>query len=295
MIDSFFNLSRALLNQPPLRLLVVGAEEEQVLEAVIESTDRGWVKPITISDSPKFTGIPGGEHQIVPDPKTAAKLGVELINTGKADLLMKGSLTTAETLHPVVSKTDGLVKSGRLLSHVAAIELPERNRLTLISDAGVVIQPDFDVITKIIDNAIEVAGILGYSPSLVALLSASEKVNPKMPSSVLADQIKKLASEGRFGDAIVSGPLALDNALLPHAAFTKHLTGDPVAGKADILIVPDLVSGNLLYKSFSLLARYPTAGIVMGAKVPIILTSRADLPETKVNSIALGCYLRRYA
>lgn len=292
MIDSFFNLSKSLLNRPPLRLVVVGTAEEKVLKAVSETTKHGWVKPVIISDSPEFTGIPGGEHHLVPDLKTAAKLGVELIKSGKADLLMKGNIATADLLHPVVAKNEGLLKSGKILSHVAFFELPGRNRLTLMSDAAVLIQPDLAAKAQIIDNALEAAGILGYSPALVAVLSALEKVNPKIPSSVVADQLSKLAVEGRFGSEIVSGPLALDNALLADAVTTKGITDDPVAGKADILIVPELVSGNLLYKSFSLIARYPTAGIVMGAEVPIILTSRADLAETKVNSIALGCYLK---
>lgn len=292
MIASFSNLSRELLNRPQLRLAVVGTAETKVLKAVAAAVNHGWVKPITIGDSPEFTGIPDGEHHRVSDLKAAAKLGVELVKSGKADLLMKGNIPTADLLHPVLAKDTGLLQSGKLLSHVAFFELPGRDRLTLMSDAAISIQPDLTAKAQIIDNAVSAAGLLGYSPVLVAVLSAIEKVNPKLQSSVEADQLRRLGAEGRFGGAIVAGPLALDNALLPEAATTKNLADDPVAGKADLLIVPDLVSGNLLYKSFSLIARYPTAGIVMGAEVPIILTSRADLAETKVNSIALGCYLR---
>ncbi len=294
MIKTFNDLLDKLGDRPPLRLVVVGAEEEAVVAAIRRAVEKDLIIPTTVSLNPNFSVDFVSENHFAPDPGSAAKLGVELVKSGKADLLMKGSLPTAEVLHPVIDKSGGLLIPGRRLSHIAVLELPGRGRLTLISDAAVNIQPDLEAKVDIINNAVEIADVLGYIPPRVALLSALETVNPKIPSSVDADSIKKLSNGGCFGKAVVSGPLALDNALFPEAVSVKHISNDPVAGQADILVVPELVSGNLLYKSLSLVAGYPTAGIVNGAKVPIILTSRADKPETKINSIILGCYLRHF-
>lgn len=295
MIKNFDLLKKGLPGSKPLRLVVVTAQETAVLDAVTEATKAGWIKPIIITTGEvrSINDFLGPELTIhhASSIQHAAELGTELLAMGEADLIMKGLIPTADFLRPLLNKEMYLVKTGRMLTHVGAISIPNRGRLTLISDAAIIINPDLSAKEIIIENAIRVARALGYNPPKVAVLSAMEVVNPKIPSSIEAGKLKEMSQNGRFGDCLVSGPLALDNALCHDAAVTKGLNGDQVAGEADVLIVPELVSGNVLYKSFSIIAGYPSAGVVMGAKVPIILTSRADLPEAKVNSIALACFL----
>ncbi|HEX7713284.1 MAG TPA: phosphate acyltransferase [Bacillota bacterium] len=295
MIKSFDALKKELPGSKPLRLVVVAAQETVVLDAVSEATKAGWVKPIfiTTGEVPPFNDFSDLAITIhhASSLQQAAELGTELLARGEADLMMKGLIPTADFLRPLLNTEKHLIKTGRMLTHVGAISIPNRGRLTLISDAAIMINPDLRAKEIIIENAICVARALGYNPPKVAVLSALEAVNPKIPSSVEAGKLKEMSQSGRFGDCVVSGPLALDNALCHDAAVTKGLNGDPVAGEADVLIFPELVSGNILYKSFSIIAGYPSAGVVMGAKVPIILTSRADPPEAKVNSIALACFL----
>ena len=295
MIENFDALKLELGGKEPLCLAVVAAKEAAVLTAVVEAAKAGWIKPIMITmgeNEPNYD-FSGSEFPVIKATtlQQAAELGAELLERGEADLIMKGLIPTADFLRPLLNKEKHLIEAGKILSHVAAIALPNRDRLTLISDAAIMINPDLGAKEIIIENALRVARALGYEPPKVAVLSALEVVNPKIPSSVEAAQLKELSRNGRFGNCFVSGPLALDNALCSDAAVIKGLTDDPVAGQADILIVPELVSGNILYKSFSLISGYSNAGVVMGAKIPIVLTSRADSSAAKVNSIALACFL----
>lgn len=293
-----FDALKTTLKGSPQRLIVVAAMEKAVLTAVEAATKAGWVKPVLLAqeDLELENSFPylnqNAELLMTANIQEAAEMGAELIREGEADIIMKGRLQTADFLRPLLAKERGLIEPEKILSHVAVVALPGRNRLTLISDPAISIQPDLEAKIKIIDNAVQLARILGYHPPKVAVLSALEVVNPKIPSSIDADQLEKMSQTNRWGDTLVSGPLALDNALSMESADTKGIN-DEVAGQADILIVPDLVSGNFLYKSFSIVSLYPAAGVVVGAKMPIILTSRADLPETKVNSIALACYMKR--
>lgn len=275
-------------------MAIVAAEDHAVLTAVEAAAEAGWIQPIMITSAEnESVAYSDWSTEIIRtnSPREAAEAGADLIARNRADFIMKGHIATSDFLKPLLAKERGLVGPENLLSHVGAFALPGRDRLTLLSDAAIAIHPDVKTMEMIIDNAVGVAVKIGYNPPRVAVLSALEVVNPKVPSTVSADQLKRLGQEGRFGNALVSGPLALDNALSPEAAQTKEMPDDPVAGRADVLIVPDLVSGNLLFKSFSIISGYPTAGVVTGARVPIVLTSRADSPETKTNSIALACYL----
>ncbi len=293
MVKNFSELRKALEGSGPLRIAVVGADDDEVIAAVREATQTGWIKPVLIffTKNPSVT-IETGQVIMETDPRKAAERSVELVRNGEADLIMKGQISTADLMHPMVAKDKGLVSQTRLLSHVAVISLPGREKFTLLSDGAVLIHPNLEGKKAVIQNALEVARALGYDPPKVAILSAIEKVNSKIPSTVDAAELVALARQGFFGNALISGPLALDNALLMDSVVTKHLEADPVAGQADILIVPELVSGNILYKSFCMISGYPAGGVVIGAKVPVVLTSRADHKETKVNSIMLACYLQ---
>lgn len=299
MITNFDSL-KAVLRGKPLRMAVVAAHEKAVLAAVKEAVNAGWVNAIllstdTISDEDyRDQADFFKENTTFIETETAAaaaELGAELLRRGEADIIIKGGLQTADFLRPIMDKEKSLIEPGKMLSHVAVVALPNRNKLTIISDSAININPDLAAKEKILENSIRVARCLGYDPPKVAVLSALEVVNPKIPSSVEAAELAIKQEVGRFGNALISGPLALDNALCSEAADTKGIKNNPVAGNADVLTVPDLVSGNILYKSFSLISGYPTAGVVIGAKMPIVLTSRADHPQTKVNSIALACYL----
>jgi phosphate butyryltransferase len=297
MIRNFVELKERLRGKAPLSLALVAPSETAVLDAVLEAVNTGWVKPIMIvmNDQELNHHLFQQDHKVIKASsiQETAELGAELLRQGEADLIMKGQLQTADFIRPLLQKEKNLIEPGGLLSHLAAISLPGRERLTLISDGGININPDKDAKEMIIRNAIRISRILGYDPPKVAVLSALEVVNPKIPSSVEAQELKGMAQTGCFGKCFVSGPLALDNALSSNAAHTKGLNDDPVAGAADVLIVPELVSGNILIKSFSLVSGYPSAGMVVGAKKPVILTSRADLPDVKVNSIALACFIAR--
>ncbi len=296
MIRDFNDIKAYLWGKDPLRLVVVAADDEVVLSAAKEAACSGWVKIILIGDKAEIekNDFSGCQITIIDESgrPQAAEIGANLLARGEGDLIMKGSLMTADFLKPVLKKERRLVEDGRLLSHVSVVALPGRERLTMISDAAVNILPDQATKEQIIDNALNVAKVFGYNPPRVAVLSAIEKENPKIPSSLEAGELMRLGLKGRFGDILISGPLALDNALSEDSVINKGLEDDPVAGKADILIVPELVSGNILYKSFSIVAGFATGGVVLGAKIPIVLTSRADSSETKANSIALACFLK---
>jgi phosphate butyryltransferase len=199
---------------------------------------------------------------------------------------MKGSLGTAYLLRAVLHKEFGL-RSSMLLSHVAVIELPG-GRLTTLTDAAMNIRPDLEQKAAIVDNAIQLAWSIGLVEPKVAILAAVETVNPKMPETVDAAALTQMAARGQFSrKAVVDGPLAFDNAYSKAAAVKKGIS-TPVAGEVDIFVVPEITAGNILYKAFSYAAGFKTAGLVVGAKCPIVLTSRADSEESKLNSILLA-------
>ncbi|MGE5606742.1 MAG: phosphate acyltransferase [Bacteroidota bacterium] len=294
MIHDFSELKEALTGKNPLSLAIVSANDPDLLDAALESARAGWTSLILIGQRSGFgeKNFQGCRRRFIeePDPLKAALIGAELLAGNEADLIMKGEIPTADFLKPLLPKGEKINGRDYFFSHVAFFSLPGRERLTALSDAAVNIGPDLPAKEEILKNALKAVTALGYNPPKVAVLSAIEKVNPKIPSSVEAAELREFGE--KLGGMFISGPLALDNALCGEAAAHKGLENDPVAGKADLLIVPELVSGNILYKSFSLIAGFPTAGVVIGAEKPIIVTSRADRPGTKVNSIALACFLR---
>jgi phosphotransacetylase len=222
----------------------------------------------------------------VPHSHAAAARAVQLVRASEAALLMKGSLHTDEVMHEVVSHETGL-RTERRISHVYVMDVPTYPRPLLITDAAVNIAPTLEVKRDIVQNAIDLAHVMGVASPRVAILCAVETVNPVMSATIDAAALCKMADRGQITGGVVDGPLAFDNAVSPKAARDKGIVS-PVAGQADILVVPDLEVGNMLAKQLSFLAGADAAGVVVGASVPIILTSRADPERTRVASCAVA-------
>lgn len=225
------------------------------------------------------------------DAPQAARLAVALVRAGEAGLLMKGSLHTDVLLHPVLDAAQGL-RTGRRISHVYLMDVPSYPRPLMITDAAVNIAPDLETKRHIIQNAIDLAHVMGVPGPRVAILSAVEVINPAMVSTLDAAVLCKMADRGQITGGVLDGPLAFDNAVSPAAAAEKGIVSD-VAGRADILVVPDLEAGNMLAKQLSFLAGADAAGVVLGASVPIILTSRADAERTRIASCAVAVLMAR--
>jgi phosphotransacetylase/acyl dehydratase len=269
------------------------------LGAAIDAARAGLIVPILVGPAAKIhaaaqqAGLDISGYRIVDTPHShaAAARAVALVRNGEARLLMKGALHTDELMHAVVAADTGL-RTERRLSHVYLMDVPGYARPLLVTDAAINIAPSLADKRDIIQNAIDLALIMGMKTPRVAVLSAVETVNPAIPSTVDAAALCKMAERGQISGGIVDGPLAFDNAVSPEAAREKGIVS-PVAGLADILVVPDLESGNMLAKQLTFLAGADAAGIVMGARVPIILTSRADSPRTRVASCAVAVLVVR--
>ncbi len=279
------------------KLVVAAAEDLHVLQAVLNARDENIIEPVLVGSSEKILGFAQKEDldmENIPvvnekDPAASCRLAVEMIRSGKAEILMKGMVSTASLLKAVLHKKKGLRKSD-LLSHAALFEVPGYPKLITVTDAAMNVSPGTEEKLRIIENAIEIYHRLGIREPKVAVLGPLETVNPKIRSTVEAGELKQLYMEGRIPGCILDGPLAMDNAVSPEAAAQKGLNGS-VAGDADILLTPDLSSGNILYKTLIFMANGISAAIVMGASVPIVLTSRADSKQSKLMSIALAAAL----
>jgi phosphate butyryltransferase len=214
---------------------------------------------------------------------------MELVGQGKVQIAMKGKVETGDFLRAALNKDYGL-RRGNLFTHVGVFEIPGMDRLILVSDAGVVVAPDMEQKFEIVRNAIEVAHALGVEVPKVAILAATEMVNPKIPATLDAANLSKMADRGQIRGGLVDGPLALDNAISPESVAVKGIQSQ-VAGHADILIPPDIEAGNVLAKAITYFANGKMAGVVVGAKSPMIVASRSDSHETKLVSMALGVLL----
>lgn len=275
-------------------MAVAAAGDTSVLAAVTTAARAKLCDAILIGDEASIrkqaehAGVDLSGHRILhePDATSAAVRAVRCVASGEAHILMKGMLPTATFLRPMLDKEHGL-RSGGTLSHVGVLEIPVVGRLVAITDYAMNVSPDLSTKVSILRNAIAVMRRLGFARPKVAVLAPVETVNPNVPSTVDAAILSKMADRGEFGSCEVDGPLALDVALSEEAARHKGVSG-PVAGRADILLVPDLNAGNLLYKALIHLAGARAAAIVVGARVPAVLASRADPVETKLYSIALG-------
>lgn len=282
----------AKAGKTPQRIAVAAAQDKPVLEAVFRAKAQGFAHPILVGDEDKIRhygeemGIDLSDALIInePDVMKAALCASSLVREGQADLLMKGMLQTAEILKAVLDKEKGL-RDGSTLSHIAIIEFPKLERLLFITDAGMNIAPDIRQKADIIKNAVKVARALGVELPKVAAISALEIVNPDMPSTMDGAVLAQMNRRGQIKDCVVDGPFALDNAISVDRAEHKGIRGSEVAGQADIILVPNIETGNAIYKSATCLASFRSAGLVYGAKVPIILPSRADTPESKFLSI----------
>lgn len=294
MISTFGDIIEFARRRGPKTIAVAVAQDSEVLAAVKDAGEMGIAKAILVGDGDEILKVAGeikidvSGFEIIDekDKARAAAKAVELVSSGKADMVMKGLVDTSIILKAVLDERIGL-RTGKVLSHVAVFEVPGYDRLFLVSDAAMNIAPDLSQKVQIIENAVQVAKSLEYEEPKVAVVCAVEKVNPKMQATLDAQDLVKMNQEGRIKDCLVGGPFALDNAVSIEAAKHKGID-HPVAGRADILFVPYIEVGNVLYKSMVYFAKAKSAGIVVGAKAPIILTSRADTHEAKLNSIALG-------
>ena len=277
------------------RIAVAAAQEGSALEAALDARSAGIAEPILIGDLAAIRTIAaeiGADLEGIrmieeKDHAGAAAKAVALVRSGEADILMKGILDTSILLKAALNKELGL-NAGRLTSHVAVIESPHYHKLFIVTDGGINIAPDIQGKIDIIANAVKTSRSLGVERPKVALLAAIEKVNPeKMPCTVDAAIITQMQRRNQIKDCVIDGPLALDNAMSAESARIKMISSE-VAGDADILIVPDIEAGNILYKSLVDLGGAKGAAIVAGATKPIVLTSRSDSRETKLASIALA-------
>jgi phosphate butyryltransferase len=292
-VHNFAQLMELAQERGPKTIAVAAAAQETVLLAVHESESRGIADVILIGDQPEIERIGQanrvdlGRLEIIhePDPIQAARQTMCLINEGRVQIAMKGAIQTADFLRAVLDRKIGL-RAGRLLSHVAAFDIPGLDRLLLISDAGVVVAPTLEQKADIVRNAVDVAHRLGILQPKVALLAATEMVNPKIPATVDAAALSKMADRRQIVGGIVDGPLTLDNAISQTSAAIKGVES-PVAGQADILIAPDIEAGNILAKGIIYFAQAYMAGIIVGARAPIILSSRSDTHEAKLIAIAM--------
>ncbi len=287
---------------PPMPTAVVHPCDEAAIEGAIGAARLNLITPILVGpqerirEAARKAGVDISGYPIVdvPHSHAAADKAVELVLSGQAEAIMKGSLHTDELMAAVVRRDNGL-RTSRRVSHCFVMDVPAYEDPLIISDAAVNIMPTLEDKVDIVQNAIDLAHALQFAEVRVAILSAMETVNPKVPSTVEAAALCKMADRKQITGAVLDGPLALDNAISLTAAAIKKIDS-PVAGRANVLIVPDLEAGNMLAKSLSFLAGADAAGIVLGARVPIILTSRADSEVTRLASCAVAvlvAYARR--
>ena len=291
-------------NLEPIPAAVAHPCEASALAGAIEAGEKNLITPILVGPAAKIrqvakdAGIALGSVRIVDTShshESAAK-AVALVRAGEAELLMKGSLHTDELLGAVVARDTGL-RTGRRISHVFIMDVPTYHKVLIVTDAAINIAPALDDKVDICQNAIDLARALGLELPRLAILAAVETVNAKMQATIDAACLCKMAERGQITGAVLDGPLAFDNAISAEAAKIKGITS-PVAGNPDILLVPDLEAGNILAKQLSFLANADSAGLVLGARVPIILTSRADSVRSRIASCGvavLAAHARRQA
>jgi phosphotransacetylase len=292
--DRYRHLVAAAAALPPPRTAVAHPLSAEALGAAREAHDAGLIRAILVGPAARLgrlaaeSGIRIDDLEQVPTEHSAASASaaVALVRAGKADAVMKGSLHTEEFLHAVLDGDAGL-RTGRRASHVFVVDVPGFPRPLLVTDAVINIAPGLAEKADICQNAIELAQRLGIARPRVALLAPVETVNPKIPSTLDAAALCKMADRGQITGGVLEGPLALDSAIDPDSARIKGIHS-PVGGAADILVAPDLDSGNILVKQLTFMMKADAAGIVLGTRVPVILTSRADSRYTRLASCALG-------
>ncbi|MGM0380203.1 MAG: bifunctional enoyl-CoA hydratase/phosphate acetyltransferase [Bacillota bacterium] len=295
MIKDFNQLFEKAKKQSKMKLVVSAANDENILKAVCSAAKKDIIEPILVGDKEKINKVANEisvdiENYELINLKTLeeiAEKSVKLINDNKADFLMKGLIDTSILLKAVLNKEYGLRTTSQL-SHVMVYDVPTYKKLLYLTDGGMNIKPSLEEKVKITQNAVDVVKAMGNEYVNVAGIAAKEKVNKKMPATVDADKLKQKSKENIFGDNVVfEGPLAMDLALSKEACKVKGFSSK-IAGDTDVLLVPTIEVGNAVGKTLTYLAKADSAGIIMGAKVPVVLVSRADSFDAKLNSIALG-------
>jgi phosphate acetyltransferase len=303
-MSKFDDLLKRCKGLEPIPTAVAHPCEASALAGAIEAADLGLIKAILVGPAAKIRGIAKeakiklGDVEIIDTAHSheAAAQAVQLVREGKAELLMKGSLHTDELLGAVVARETGL-RTARRMSHVFLMDVPTYHKPIIVTDAAINIAPTLEDKVDICQNAIDIARVMGVKKPKVAILAAVETVTSKMPATIEAAALCKMADRKQITGGLLDGPLAFDNAISKEAAKTKGIASE-VAGDPDILLVPDLESGNMVAKLLSFLANAESAGLVLGARVPIILTSRADSVRSRIASCAvamLAAHARRRA
>ena len=292
--DKYQRLIDFCRTHQPITTAVAHPCDRSSLEGVIQAADLGLITPILVGPQERIRAVAAQEGLHIadfnfvdaPHSHAAAARAIELVREGKSEALMKGSLHTDELMGALVARETG-IRTARRISHCFVMDVPGHKDPLIVTDAAVNIAPDLEAKVDIVQNAIDLGHALRFEEVRVAILSAMETVNPKVPSTIEAAALCKMADRGQITGGILDGPLALDNAINTEAAVIKHIVS-PVAGRANVLVVPDLEAGNMLAKSLSFLAGADAAGIVLGARVPVILTSRADSVVTRLASCAVA-------
>ena len=294
MVKNFEEVLEKVKRGTMKKVAVAVAQDEPVLEAIRAAKDQGVAEAVLVGDEVEIKeiatkiGMDLRQFEVIneKDSNKASLTAVELVSTGKADMLMKGLVDTATFLKAVLNKEIGL-RTGKLMSHVAVFEIPGYDRLIFLTDAAFNMYPDLKAKVDIINNAVQLAKSVGVELPKVAPICAVEVVNPDMPATLDASILAKMNERGQIKGCIIDGPLALDNALSEEAAHHKKISG-PVAGKADIVLMPSIEAGNVMYKTLTYTTASKNGGILVGSAAPVILTSRADSFESKLYSIALA-------
>jgi phosphate butyryltransferase len=298
-IRNFAQLLEAALQRAPKRVAIVGGGQRQTLHAARLARGLGLAECILIDNPMRLESIAeeegidlaGMEVLDEADMVLAAYKAVAMIHQEEADLVMNGRALPVELMKAALDRDKGL-RIGKVITDVSVFEIPDFDRLIFISDVAIVVSPNLAQKVAIVQNAIDTAIELGVEQPRVAVLAATEMVNPEMPANMDAANLSKMAERGQIRGGLVDGPLALDNAISLKAAQMKGIESQ-VAGHADILITPDVESGNILAKALAYFAQGHMAGVVVGAKCPIVMPSRSDPPEQKLLSLALGVYLSK--
>lgn len=294
MIKNFKEMLEAAKSQKKMKIVVAAAQDEDVIKAVSKAKEIGVADPILVGDKVKIINImnelaiPDSEFEIIdePDPIQAARKSVELVRNGMGNFLMKGFIQTADIMRAAIDKEVGL-RTENLISHIMVYEVPSYNKLLYTTDGGMNVAPNLEQKVQILENAIKVCKAMKMERIYASCLAGAETVNPKIPATVDAKAIADMKDKWDALGVAVQGPVALDLAISTEACEHKGYKSEG-AGVADILLAPCYEVGNVLGKSLTYFADAKSAGVIMGARVPIILTSRADSAETKLLSIALG-------
>ncbi|MDK2951364.1 MAG: hypothetical protein PWQ77_1029 [Kosmotogales bacterium] len=293
MIKNFEFFKEKIIDSEKKKIVLVGSEDREALISLKKAEKIGIADAILVGNkeiTKKYCEELQINFEIIDSktPESAVEIGVKLVNSGKGNILMKGLIKTSILLKAVLNKDWGLRKN-KLLSHICAMEIPGIDRLLFVADGGMVIKPNLSEKIEIIKNSVEFLNDLGYANPNVAVISAVEVVNDAIESTIDAAILSKMNQRGQIKNCTIDGPLGIDNAINEKAAEIKKIKSK-VAGKADLLIVPDINSGNFLGKSAIYLSKGTIAGVILGSRAPIVLTSRADEEKSKLNSIALAVY-----